>query len=262
MPPIVSRIDHLVVPVEDPESLLSLFTEHLGLPVLWPVTNLGPFRSAGVGLGNCWIEIVADAESLTPMYAAHLPAVFRGIAFDSPIPFHEAPGALDEAGIGHEEVYSYSGRRPDGSEGILVTTLPIDGLIANAGVAYLCEMALPVTRERIAARNAKAAAQPAAVGIRGIAEIHIGVRDVAGTASRWTALAGPGDDRGWSFGNGPAVRLKESPIDGITGITVTVDSLDAAATALRSRGLLGPMRATGLGINHAAAHGLDIWLTE
>jgi len=262
MAPLVSRIDHVVVPVADPADLFAMLTQRLGLPPLWPVVDLGPFKSAGVAAGNCWIEIVADAESLTPLYAATLPAVFRGIAFASPMPCAQAGAALDRAGIPRDEVRAFSGRRPDGTDGPLVATLPVTGLVADAGIGYLCEMAHPVDPERLAARTARSATGPAAVGIRAVAEIQIGVRDVRAARESWTRLAEPGDDGAWRFGAGPGVRLKESPIDGISGIVARVDSLERATGALRDRGLLGPMRASGVGVNHAAAHGLDIWLIE
>lgn len=262
MAPLVSRIDHLVVPVEDPDGLFALFTGGLGLPGLWPVTDVGPFRSAGVGVGNCWIEIVASAEALTPLYAPALPAVFRGIAFEGPAPCRDAAAPLSAAGLSSGDVRSFSGRRPDGTEGPLVTILPFDGLIGDAGVAYLCEMALPVSIDRVSAKTTAAAQQADAIGIRSVSEVQIGAGDEAAVAARWTRLAGAGTSGVWRIGDGPAVRVKSSPIDGIAGITVHVDSLARAVTALRSRGLLGPLRASGAGVNHAAAFGLDIWLTE
>lgn len=261
MPPLVTRIDHLVVPVEDPEGLYALFTDGLGLPALWPVTDVGPFRSAAVGIGNCWIEIVADAEALTPLYAPALPAVFRGIAFDGPASCAEAAAPLAASGVSSGEVRSFSGRRPDGSEGPLVTILPLDGLIGDAGIAYLCQMALPVSIERVAAKTAAAAGKPGAIGIQSVGEVQIGAGDDAAVAARWTRLAGEATGGVWRIGDGPAVQVKSSPIDGIAGITLHVDSLPRAVDALRGCGLLGPLRASGAGVNHAAAFGLDIWLT-
>lgn len=261
--PPVTRIDHLVVPVEDPQSLFDLFTGGLGLPALWPVSDVGPFVSAGVGAGNCWIEIVARAEGLTPLYAPALPAVFRGIAFEAAVPCEDAPAALAASGIAHGEVRSFEGRRPDGSDGPLVTIVPVEGLIGDAGIAYVCQMARPVSILRVRAATAKAAAAPGAVGIRGVTHIVIGSSDPDGVAARWDRVGSARGERRWTLGvDGPAVHVTESPIDGIAGITLAVSSLERAVAALRERRLLGPMRASGAGVNHAAAHGLDIWLAE
>jgi hypothetical protein len=45
-------------------------------------------------------------------------------------------------------------------------------------------------------------------------------------------------------------------------VWLEVVSLAAARDALRERDLLGPMRASGIGLNYARTGGLDVWLTE
>ncbi|HVL91435.1 MAG TPA: hypothetical protein VM841_14490 [Actinomycetota bacterium] len=273
MEPLVTRIDHVVIPDEDPDDLFTLFTEGLGLPGLWPVSDVGPFRSAGVAAGNCWIEIVAGAESLTPLYRPSLPAVVRGIALDAGGTCSDAAESLHAAGVPVGPVTMFEGRRPDGVHGPLVTIAALPELVADAGIAYLCEMAAPVSAGRVADRTEAAAARSETVGIRRIAEIGIGARDIGAVSRAWSRLASPDGEGRWQLGgrpgerpgerlDGPAVHVTESPIDGITGITFAVVALDRAVARLRARGLLGALRSSGAGVNHAAAHGLDLWLVE
>lgn len=263
MEPVVRRVDHVVVPVEDPDSLYALFTDTLGLPGLWPVVDLGPFRSGAVALGNAWLEIVADGQAISKHFEPRLPAAIRGIALEATTGSEPACAMLDARGLGHAGPETLIGRRPNGSTGPLVTTVVVDGLVADAAAVYLCELGLPLPAAAVQAVSERAGG--GALGVIGVEEVQIGVGDSTATIALWQRLLDPiaAEKPGvWRIGDGPAVRVKQAPINGVAGLTVRVRSLDAARTALRERSLLGPVRRHGCGVHYAATHGLDVWLVE
>ena len=44
---VVRQIDHILIGSDKPEELFRLFSEKLGLPVVWPFTTYGDFVSGG-----------------------------------------------------------------------------------------------------------------------------------------------------------------------------------------------------------------------
>lgn len=255
--PIVRHVDHVFVPVADPAPLFALFSDRLGLPVAWPITDYGSFRSGGVSFGNCAVELLAgDGEYLEPA----LPAVVKGIALE-PWAIERCIVDLDEHGLRHGDPMP-GGTDPDGP---LWTNVFLGGMIGRAAIAYLCSYLGDRPVRGPAAMRALQDVDGGPLGVRRIREIVVGVAEYAEAHRRWASLLAGHDEAApgtWNVGGGPAIRLVESPHDGVHGFAVEVRSLDTARDALKQRGLLGPIKPRSIGLHYPETFGLDVWLVE
>jgi catechol 2,3-dioxygenase-like lactoylglutathione lyase family enzyme len=260
--PIVRKLDHVFVPVRDPAPPFALFSEKLGLPVAWPVTNKGPFSSAAVCAGNANIEFISSTEpsSFSPFLEPTEPLTVRGLAFE-PADGERMEAMLEERGFPNTGAQPFS--RADGE--LMWTNVFLEGMIADAAVVFLCDYHGATAQDRAAVRRSFGASGGGVLGVRRVAEVTLGVRDIDEANEKWKRFLAPFEpDAHGAFpvGDGPVIRLKTSPIEGVAGLWLEVESLAKARDALRERGLLGPMRASGIGLNYARNGGLDVWLTE
>ena len=261
--PLVRKIDHVFVPVADPHPLHALFTETLGLPAAWPVMRRGTFTSGAVCLGNANMEFI-QADPAVPFLTTVEPLLVRGIAFEPAIG-DAWDEALTERDLPFVGPTSAEGESIHGGRRLLYTNTMVPGLVDDATATFLCHYH---SEEAVRGEAAEAALRDAAggvIGVRGVAEVTVGLRPGVGAHAMWERFLAPvsADDHGaYRFDSGPALRIKESPIDGVAGVWLEVGSLAAARDALRARKLLGPMRASGIGLNYARTGGLDVWLTE
>ena len=260
--PIVAKVDHVFVPVADPAPLFELFTGPLGLPVAWPLHDYGPFRSAGVCFGNTNIEFVAGDPKVMPFFSPTEPLTVRGIAFEPASP--DLAAALDERGLRHTDPFPFEGGGHSHS-GLLWTNVFLSGMVGLAAVAFTCEWHAEESLRGEPAKKALTGMAGGPLGIRRLSEVTLGFVDHDKAMDRWSRFLAPTEpDRHGAFrlGNGPAIRLKESPIEGVAGLWGEVESLARAREALSSMDMLGPTRASGIGLDYAKTGGLDVWLTE
>jgi len=261
--PLVRKVDHVFVPVADPQPLFDLFTVDLGLPAAWAVMQRGSFFSGAVCLGNANLEFIRG-DGTFPFLVPVEPLVARGIAFE-PAAHDGWAEALADRGLPFVGPMPSEGESIHGGRRLLYTNTFVPGLVDDATATFLCHYHSEESLRGDAAMDALAASGGGAIGARGLAEVTIGLWDVDDAAARWRRFLAPivPDAHGaFVFEHGPAVRLKRSPIDGVAGLWVEVESLPDAREALRERELLGPMRASGIGLNYARTGGLDVWLTE
>jgi catechol 2,3-dioxygenase-like lactoylglutathione lyase family enzyme len=73
------------------------------------------------------------------------------------------------------------------------------------------------------------------LGVLGVREVVVGVRQLAESAQRWSHLFAPIQpaDGAWPLGEGPSLRLVQQPVAGIQTMILHVASLDAAEAALQ-----------------------------
>lgn len=261
--PLVRTIDHVFVPVADPGPLFDLFTTTLGLPVAWPIHDYGPFRSSGVCLGNANIEFVSGDPAVLRYFEPTEPLTTRGIGFEPAQDF--VLEELDAREIPHSEEIRFEGTGAAGNSGHLWTNVYLHGLAGHAALVFLCRYAGEAPPRGAAARAALEACSGGVLGARGLAEVQIGCSDLENAEPLWRSFLAPATpDRYGLFRlpEGPAIRLRSSPMDGVSGLFIQVESLDAARDALRSLGLLGPSRRSGVGLDYASTGGLDVWLSE
>ena len=260
---LVRKIDHVFVPVADPRPLHALFTETLGLPVAWPVMRRGTFTSGAVCLGNANLEFI-QADPAVPFLTVVEPLLVRGIAFEPAIDAGW-DAALDVRGLTYAGPIPTEGESIHGGHRLLFTNTIVPGLVDDATATFLCHYHSEEAIRGDAAWRALADSGGGVIGVRGLAEVTIGLRPAVAARALWDRFLAPAtaDKHGaYRFESGPALRIKDSPIDGVAGLWLEVPSLAAARDALRERELLGPMRASGIGLNYARTGGLDVWLTE
>jgi hypothetical protein len=255
---LVRQLDHVFVPVKDPAPLFGLFTAELGLPVAWPVMNKGGFTSGAVCAGNANIEFITGEASSTPFFAPTEPLTVRGLAFE-PDDASRMTADLDERGLKH------SGALPYRDVGGTWTNVFLSEMSPFGSLVFLCAYEGTTRDERAAVRRAFPKSGGGMLGVRRMAEVTIGVIHLEVATERWRALLSPAEpDAHGAFrvGDGPAIRLRRSPIEGVAGIWLEVESLAKAREALNALDLLGPTRASGIGLDYARTGGLDVWLTE
>lgn len=248
MQALIARLDHIYVPVEEPAYMLALFSERLDLPVAWPLTDYGPFRSGAVSLGNANLEFVADNTGHNGFLAAHLPATVRGIGFEPGLAAERWAADFASRRLSHSLPFDFED---------LWTTAGIEGLIADAALPFLCEYRLP--RAQLAAGGV--------LGVQMLDEVAVGVQDAETSLRRWQRLMDPLEPEApgtWRPGgtDAAAIRVHESPIDGVAGITLKVDDVEHARETLKALKLLGPSRKHGCGLRHPEVLGLDVWFTR
>jgi hypothetical protein len=259
--PLVRKVDHVFVPIANPTPLFTGFTETLGLPTAWADHDYGAIRSSGVCLGNANLEFVRSAPDVMPALGATEPLTIRGIAFEAADP-GAAIAELDARGIAHSPPIPSAGE--DGGQP-LWTNILLGEMPPAVALAFFCEYHANVSVRGEPAMEALHACNGGMLGVKGVAEIQIGVTNLDAATAAWGRLLAPAEtDRYGRFllAEGPAIRLRRSPIDGVQGLVVEVDSVGRARDALKERDLLGPMRRTGVGIDYAHTGGLDIWLAE
>lgn len=255
---LVRQLDHVFVPVKDPAPLFELFTDVLRLPVAWPVMNKGGFTSGAVCVGNANIEFITGPALVSPFFAPTEPLTVKGLALEP----HDAgrmTAMLDERGLKH------SGPAPYSDVGGRWTNVFLLDMAPDTALVFLCEYEGATRDERVAVRDTFRHGDGGVLGVRRIAEVTIGVSDLDRAMDGWTRFLAPTqpDAHGaFHVGDGPAIRLKRSPMDGVAGLWLEVSSLDLARRVLRELDMLGPMRASGIGLDYAHTGGLDVWLTE
>ena len=258
--PLVTKLDHIFVPVADPSPHFELFSRDLGLPVAWPVTDKGAFTSAAVCVGNANIEwITANGPSgFSSFLEPTEPLCVRGLAFE-PRDGERIAEELSARGLEH------SGAVPHEDAGGSWTNVFLAGMAPRSAMIFLCENHGVTREERRLVREEFAQGDGGALGVRRLAEVTLGVLDVDAAIETWGRFLAPAElDRygAFRFDDGPAIRIKESPIEGVAGMWLEVESLDRAREALHRMDLLGPTRASGVGLDYAKTGGLDVWLTE
>ena len=259
---VVTKLDHVFVPVVDPAPLFELLTGPLGLPVAWPIHEYGDFRSAGVCLGNANIELVAGDPSGFPFFAPTEPLTVRGLAFEPAS--RSVAEMLDERKLRHADPSSFEGHG-HAHDGLLWTNVFVAGMLGRAAVAFTCDYHEEESLRGAAAHEALEACEGGVLGVRRLSEVTLGVVDHDKAMERWSRFLAPAEpDKHGAFrlGDGPAIRLKPSPMDGVAGMWLEVESLGRARDALRRLDLLGPTRASGVGLDYARTGGLDVWLAE
>ena len=143
-------------------------------------------------------------------------------------------------------------------------------LMARLGSArpfcFLCEFkSFDVTESRTITTEELARRDGGPLGLIRTREIVVRARDVAAQEQRWQQLLDPvkpTENRCWSLGDGPAIRLTEDANDGIQELVWEVGSLGRAADWLRAHGWLDQDRDGGVTIDKRPLQGIAVRLTS
>ena len=254
---LVLRIDHIYIASPEPDPLFTVFSETLRLPVAWPMDVYGPFRSAGVLMGNTAIELVIFDSEARRSREARRPTSLRGIAFEPALPEAALLDELDARGVEHSQPESAS------AKGFSWTAFGLSNMVRGQAVIFFCRYHQDETSRRREILQQLGTRSGGSLGVLGIEEVVIGTTDLASEQARWQRLLSPllSNAGRWDLSDGPAIRLVAADADGIVALVVRVRSLAAAEQALRGSGLLGTASKTQLTITPGALQGIDVRLT-
>jgi hypothetical protein len=255
--PLVRQIDHIMMSSDEPEQLFRLFSEKLGLPVVWAFQSYGTFSSGGVGCGNVNIELI------------HLAGRGSGI-----IGFAMEPGSvselvtgLDARGLKHGSAEPFTRKDSAGNDRLLWTNVDMTNLPpAPASLVFFCKyngFDVDAGRTRLKRELENRGGGP--LGIESTIELVMGVRDIAAAQRDWRLLVGPsitGEQYVWHIGSGPAIRLIAAQRDQLELLRIKVKSLERARAFLKAEGLLGDDIGREITLNRSRVAGIDIRLVE
>jgi hypothetical protein len=256
LPPqgLVRQIDHIVVVLDEPETLFRLFSEKLKLPVVWPFASHGAFSSGGVGFGNVNIEVAGDAR---------LHSGLARVALDSNS-LSEVLAGLDARGLQHGPPKPYYQENSSGVDHLLWTTVLLTEL-PPAREIFFCKFSFDVDKRRAKIKRELQKNGGGSLGVDSVKELVIGVHDIAAARRDWANLLGPIDatqEPVWQVGSGPAIRLIEANEDQLKLLRVKVKSLGRARVFLKAEGLLGLDTEREIAIDRNRVAGADIRLVE
>jgi hypothetical protein len=181
---LVRQIDHILIGSDEPEELFRLFSEKLGLPVVWPFRSYGEFSSGGVGFGNVNIELIR---------AERPESALIGVALE-PSSLPEVLTELDAQGLKHGSPAPFHQKDPSGAERLLWTTVQMTSL-PPASTIFFCKYNFDVDERRARIRGELQNHGGGPLGIESVMELVIGVRDMAAAQRDWSILLGPARSR-------------------------------------------------------------------
>jgi hypothetical protein len=251
---LVRQIDHILIGSDFPEELFRLFSEKLGLPVVWPFQSYGQFSSGGVGFGNVNIELIRAQRPESGLI---------GVALE-PSSLSEVLSGLDAQGLKHGAPAPFHQKDPSGAERLLWTTVQMTSL-PPASTIFFCKYNFDVDGRRASIQRELQNRGGGPLGIESVMELAIGVRDMAAAQRDWSILLGPvraGQERVWQIGSGPEIRLVAAQEDHLVQLRVKVKSLERARAFLKGENLLGLDAGNEISFDQSHVTGADIRLVE
>jgi hypothetical protein len=261
-PPIVKKIDHIVLLASDPAPLFDLFTKTLGLPIAWRFTDCSGFATGGIQMGNVNIETLSFPKNTPPFYSGAPPlnpdganSSIYGIVLE-PYPLSTVMQELQIRGTSPSEPYDEMRGDKKLWSNVFLKSLGLDSYIV-----YLCEYS-PEYKQML--DQHKASPPLGGIGLLSVKEVIVGTKDLAASRKSWGGIIDPVKPIGDSFGigAGPAVRLIRADENKIVSIVLEVASLESARSFLGKNGLLGTVSADSLTVNPSKIQALDIIITE
>jgi catechol 2,3-dioxygenase-like lactoylglutathione lyase family enzyme len=260
--PLATRVEHFFVVSDRAQSLFTYFKDEFGLPEVWPFSPHGTFASGGLSLGNAVLEFVSFPKKDNKP----LKTEFQGIAFEPTADADATAAELTKRNIPHSGPQSRKLQiggnvLAEWSSVMLSKFTPI-----NADL-FFCDYKdrQAVAQGRRDASHELALRMGGPLGIVAVAEITVGVQDLADARKRWSALLEPSpriSDNAFVFYAGPRIRLVRTESPGIQGIVLKVRSIDQAEKYLKERRILTKDSAGHITISPAAIDGLSILLAD
>ena len=258
----IAKVEHFYALSSRAQELYQFLRRDLLLPEVWPFSDYGSITCGGVSLGNVVLEVVwrAGVDDSGSENAS-----FQGIAFE-PVGTAESTLAwLDKRSLGHSAPNPFK-RMIDGSERVHAVTFGLD-VPPNDASIFVCDYksrdSVREGREMASGELLRSGGGP--LGIRALREIVITLADLKQGTDSWASFVGRerlGSTGAFTFWEGPAIRLVQSPREGIHEIVLEVASLADTKTYLESKDLLGSVSDGYLTIATPAIQGLRISLTE
>lgn len=256
----IRQVDHVVIGFADPAAAFSFFKDTLGIPMAWPLADVGPFRTSGVSVGNMNIELGRIRERA----GVPMPRV-SSILFE-PTPLPRAVAALNALGIAHGEPVpmGLEPNAPPDTPGW--TTVMITPLTNERINVVLCEYTRPnMPLFRAGMADSLRARHGGPLGVLGAAAIVVGTGGDSSYALTWRRLLGMTSAAGvdsWPGGGGPAIRFDHTAPRGAAALLLRVRSLADADRALTERRIAHARRGGEIRIESPTLGGADVRLVE
>jgi catechol 2,3-dioxygenase-like lactoylglutathione lyase family enzyme len=261
--PLARRIEHFFIVSDQAQSLFTFFKDTFQLPEVWSFKTYGYFSSGGLTLGNAVMEFASFPKKENRPVKTE----FRGIAFEPTADAEATEAELTKRSIPHTGARTSESQVPGRQVHIGWSNVGLADLPPTNAIVFFCDYKdrKGVAQGRRAASHELALRMGGPLGIVGVAEITVGVRNLEEARSKWSALLAPSpqtSDDAFVFESGPRIRLVHAESAGIQGIVLKVRSLDQAAKFLEERGLLAKDDSGRIAISPAAIGGLSIRLRE
>ncbi|MFZ2054310.1 MAG: hypothetical protein WAU81_08945 [Candidatus Aminicenantales bacterium] len=258
--PLATSVDHFYVESDKAQSLFTFFKESFELPESWPFSDRGTHASGGLWLGNTVLEFATFPHNGDKPVKTE----FRGIAFETGADYGATAAELAKRNIPYySEARSRKSQVPGKqilAEWSIVTLT--DFPPANANIFFVdYKDRQRVAQRRRAASDELAKRMGGPLGIVAVAEIKVGVRNLAEARKKWSTLPAPSpqiSDDAFVFDSGPRIHLVQAESPGIQSIVLKVRSLDRAAKFLEERRLLAKDETGQVAISPSAIDGLLI----
>lgn len=231
--PIVRQIDHVLFVTPGGSGLVSLLTDTLRLPRVWPQPGDTWTASSGIGFGNVTLEVFH--RPLTPPPEVPKAGRITSLALQ-PVSLEAALKELQSRGIAHNSPPEKI--RAPGEPAPRWTTVGLEGF--GHGL-FLIQYIFDMDERRARFDRILQEQKGGPLGIIRVAEVVIATEHPDQVMLQWKALLGPtvssrsGDV--WIIGDGPRIRLVKTGDAREGEFVVEIKSLSQATEALRRLGI-------------------------
>jgi hypothetical protein len=256
--PIVRQIDHVLFVTPGGSALVSLLTDTLRLPRVWPQQGDTWTASSGIGFGNVTLEVFHRPP--TPPGEVPRAGRITSLALQ-PVSFETALKELQSRGIAHNSP-SEKIRAP-GEPAPRWTTVGLNGF--GHGL-FLIQYSFDMDERRARFERILREKKGGPLGIIRVDEVVIATEHPDQVKLQWTALLGPtirsrGGDV-WIIGDGPRIRLVKTGDTREGEFVVEIKSLRHATDALRRLGIPSVTTKSEIRIDPKAFLGLRLILRK
>jgi hypothetical protein len=256
---IVRQVDHVLLATPDNgRALVSLLTDRLALPIVWPQPGSEWKASTGISLGNVNLEVF-HREPPSPGQPPRSPRI-SSLALQ-PTNLEIALRELRLRGIVHEPP-------PEPKSGPAHEPLPRWTTVGLSGFGhglFLIQYVFDMDERRLRFARVLGEGKGGPLGVVRVREVVIAPDRLGDVRAQWTKLLGPADTAEadvWVVGEGPRIRLVSAG-DARTGnIVVEVQSLKRAARALRRLGISAEATSRQIRIDPEVMSGQRLMLVE
>jgi catechol 2,3-dioxygenase-like lactoylglutathione lyase family enzyme len=233
----VEIVDHLVIQVPDTNAAFDFFTNSLGLPVAWNLTDYGDFTSGGVSLGNVNLEIIQMSQKSREegMFPDRYGII--GIAFQPAESLNGSLASLDGKNIryGQPEPFVMEWA---GAPRTLWTNVYFEDFMPETLVFY-CNYSFDENKNREKLKSELVQIHGGPGGVVRLSEI--GIRySTDSTRNNWVNFISRSDDETEGLlhaAEDVSIRLIPSESEGLSSLTITVASLEKTESLLSDRAI-------------------------
>ena len=255
--PIVRQVDHVLFVTPGGSALVSLLTETLRLPKVWPQQGDTWTASSGIGFGNVTLEVFH--RPVTP--PGEVPAAGRITSLAlQPVSLETALKELQSRGLPHTAPSPKT--RAPGEAPPRWTTVGLEGY--GHGL-FLIQYAFDMDERRARFDRILREQKGGPLGITRVAEVVIATQHPDQVRLQWKTLLGPTISRSgdaWILGEGPRIRLVKTGDARDGEFIVEIKSLSEATEALRQLGIPSVTTKSEIRIDPKALLGLRLILRK